>query len=231
LPSAQYPNNMFSWLVHGPFDLTGASEAWVDLTFRNVSQQDLDKLFWGVSTNGSTYWGYSISGTWTNGPLNNGHHLTRLDLSNVPTLGDLRGEPEVWLAFVFSSNSSTTAQGPFVDDVDVVVERTLAPPSNALYLPLIDVAVTAKTNLYVKNLTGGTITNYTVKNPKLNGAPMPNIVCSNIPAGATMFDCNATFDTGTYQVTTTNTCTPPTTSGSVTFNAGDDVREIRCLGN
>ncbi len=41
----------------------------------------------------------------------------------------MRGESTVWLAFIFDSDYSITAQGPFIDDVSVAVE------TNAVYLP------------------------------------------------------------------------------------------------
>lgn len=227
-----YANNMKSWMIHGPFSLEGASEAWIDFYYRNESELDRDKLFWGASIDGSTFYGISQSGSYTEGPFGNGYNLMRFYLSNVYTLGDLRGEPEVWLAFIFQSNETFTFQGPFIDDVCVAVERpTSAPPANPVFLPIIFQSAKAKTNLFITNQTGGVIDYYKVFNPKLNGAPIPDIVCSNIPAGAVKFDCHATFDTDTYRAESKNTCNPPITSGQVAFQAGDDVRKIFCYGN
>lgn len=42
---------------------------------------------------------------------------TTFDLSDVATLGDLRGEPEVWIAFLLQSNGSVTDAGVFLDEV------------------------------------------------------------------------------------------------------------------
>lgn len=232
-----YANNMISWMIHGPFSLADASEAWVDFYFRNQSEVGYDFLFWGASSDGFTFYGPpGNTGTYVQGPHDNGYNLMRLNLSNVPDLGDLRGQPTVWLAFIFESDSSNIIggppfQGPFIDDVSVVVERTAF---NELFLPIvfkIPQPTIPKTNLFINNQTGGVITNYKVLNPKLNGVSIPDIICANIPAGATRFDCHATFDTGTYGVSSTNTCNPPTTTGQVTFNPGDDVRLIRCLSN
>ncbi len=232
-----YANDMNSWLIHGPFSLAGASEAWVDFYFRNQSEPGYDFLFWGASSNGFDFYGPpGNTGTYVQGPHNNGYNLMRLNLGNVPGLGDLRGQPTVWLAFIFESDSSNIIggppfQGPFIDDVSVVVERTSV---TGVFLPIVlkgPESTIPKTNLFINNQTGGVITNYKVLNPKLNGAPIPDIICANIPAGATRFDCHATFDTGPYQVSSTNTCNPPTTTGQVTFKPGDDVRLIRCLSN
>lgn len=227
---ANYANNMKSWIVHGPFSLAGASEAWVDFYFRNQSEPNFDFLFWGASTNGIQFFGPNgLSGNYTSGPQGNGYNLMRFNLSNVFTLGDLRGKPAVWLTFIFESDNDTTDKGPFIDDVSVVVERAV---SGTVYLPVVIKSpppTIPKTNLFINNQTGKLIFSYRVFNPKLNGAPIPDIVCTNIPAGATNFNCNATFDSGTYKVSSTNQCNPSTTSGQVTFKPGNDVRLVRCV--
>ncbi|MCL4302244.1 MAG: hypothetical protein KJ077_41535 [Anaerolineae bacterium] len=225
-----YANNMKSWIVHGPFSLVGASEAWVDFYYRNQSEENFDFLLWGASVNGSNFFGPGgVSGTQINGPQGNGYNLMRLNLSNVFTLGDLRGQPAVWLVFIFQSDATNTNKGPFIDDVSVVVERAI---SGLVYLPVViknPPPTTIKTSLFINNRTGGVVASYRVFSPKLNGAPIPDVICTNIPAGATSFNCNAIFDTGTYKVSSTNTCNPPTTSGQVTFKPGNDVRVVRCI--
>ncbi|MBE7553020.1 MAG: hypothetical protein HS126_18260 [Anaerolineales bacterium] len=226
---ANYANNMQSWIVHGPFNLTGASEAWVDFYVRSQIQPG-DFLYWTASINGFNFFGPNpINGNYTSGPQGNGYNLLRFNLNNVFTLGDLRGKPAVWLAFIFESNATGTDKGPFIDDVSVVVEKAI---TGLVYLPVVIKSpppTTPKTNLFITNQTGGVITSYRVFSPRLNGAPIPDIVCTNIPTGATNFNCNATFDAGTYKVSSTNTCNPPTTSGQVTFKPGNDVRLVRCI--
>ena len=132
-----YANNMDSWLVHGPLDLTGASEAWVDFFFRNESQLGPDTFAWMASTNGIDFSGFEISGDLTAGPHNNGYNLMRFDLSSVPFVGDLRGEPEVWLAFAFQSDGSITGQGPFLDDVSVTIEIEESEVIPKTFLPML----------------------------------------------------------------------------------------------
>ena len=124
-----YPNDMISFLIHGPFDLTGASEAWVDFNFRNMSEPSYDFFCWGASVNGYQFYGPACnSGAYIFGPHRNGYNLMRFNLANVNTLGDLRGAPDVWLAFIFASDYSYGYQGPFLDDVRVAVERPGASP-------------------------------------------------------------------------------------------------------
>lgn len=215
-----YPNNAESWLLHGPFNLTGASRAWVDFYFRNRSELVYDKLAWVVSVDGSRFYGQAISGTQEGGPYGNGYNLMRFDLSDVYMLGDVRGQPQVWLAFVFESDSSITSVGPFLDDVRVVVERQ----SSRLLIPLLvsgpREAPLLRTRLYVQNSTDGVVSNYIVY-----GTPEGNIACSNIPEDQTVF-CGE-FTPGTYRVRVTTTeC--GSKSGEVYFPAGDVTRVVRC---
>jgi hypothetical protein len=216
----RYPDNARSWLLHGPFSLTSASEAWVDFYFRNESETGWDYFIWMVSKEGSNFSGFGLSGDYTSGPFGNGYNLMRFDLSDVPTLGDLRGEPEVWLAFVFQSDTSFTYQGPFIDDVSVVVERSI---SNQAFLPIIFKAPPVPTtNLFIKNETTGNVS-YTVRN-----TPQGNITCNNIAAGTTSF-CGS-FDSGTYEVSVSSAqC--GTNSGEVNFAPGDVTRVVRCVSS
>ena len=216
-----YPNDAQSWLLHGPFNLTGASRAWVDFYFRNHSELVYDKLAWAASVDGSHFYGYAISGTQDGGPFGNGYNLMRMDLSSVYQLGDVRGRSQVWLAFVFKSDSSVTDAGPFLDDVRIVVERQ----SSRLLMPLLvlgrpEVPV-LRTRLYVQNSTDGLVTNYIVYN-----TPEGDIACRNIPEDQTVL-CGE-FTPGTYRVRVTTTeC--GSSSGEVYFPAGDVTRVVRCV--
>jgi hypothetical protein len=213
----QYPNNAWTWLLHGPLNLSGASEAWIDFYFRNDSELFVDEFFSGVSIDGIQYYGTGFTGDFTSGPHTNGYNLWRLDLKDVPPLGDLRGQSNVWLAFVFESDFSITGQGPFVDDVSVVVER---PAGSKTLLPLVlKPPAQPTTNLSIKNETTDSVS-YTVK------IPQGNVTCSGIPAGATR-PCG-TFASGTYPVTVTSQeC--GTNSGEVYFAPGPVTRVVRCV--
>lgn len=107
-----YPGNVASAMVYGPFSLTDAGAA--QLTFRlwldNASASDhADYL---ASVDGWDFWGYSAvsgSGTWVE---------KLLDLRAVPWLGDLTGEPEVWIALVFASDTfGSRPEGAYVDNI------------------------------------------------------------------------------------------------------------------
>ncbi|HXV43124.1 MAG TPA: choice-of-anchor J domain-containing protein, partial [Anaerolineae bacterium] len=108
-----YPNNIDSWLIYGPFSLSDAKSASFDFFFRMVSEAGFDQLFWGYSTNGTNYFGQFASGTHTSGLFNNGYNFASLDLSH------LAGQPQVWIAITFDSDSSVTFQGPFIDAISL----------------------------------------------------------------------------------------------------------------
>jgi PKD repeat protein len=109
-----YPNDMDSWMVAGPFSLEDAIAAEFNFSLWFDTQPDLDDFIaWMVSTDGSSFTGYRFSagdsgGTWWD--------VTQ-DLANDPWLANYCGEDEVWIAFWFYSNSDTTAEGAYVDDV------------------------------------------------------------------------------------------------------------------
>lgn len=109
---SDYPTYVVAWLSYGPFSLADASDA--ELTFQLWldSELDYDELFWGASIDGNEFWGYLMSG-------DTGGWLARtLDLTDVPTLGDLTGSSQVWIAFVFISDLSITEpEGAYVDDI------------------------------------------------------------------------------------------------------------------
>jgi hypothetical protein len=66
-------------------------------------------FFNGLSTSGN-------SGGWVS---------ERLDLANVPTLGNLLGRHQVWIAFIFESNDiATYPEGVYVDNM--VLRKCLA---------------------------------------------------------------------------------------------------------
>ncbi len=106
-----YPNNLESWLAYGPFSLEDATAA--ELTFRAwmQSEKDHDWFYWLASIDGEHFYGMMSSGG------TNGWVTETVDLSHVYTIGDLRGQPEVWIAFLFESDAANNAPGVFVDDV------------------------------------------------------------------------------------------------------------------
>ncbi len=121
-----YPNNAKSWLMYGPFDLSSHSDAELQFYYWNQSEAGYDYFRWTASTNGTNFYGTSVSGD------SGGWQYVNFDLTNVPTLGDVTGDSSVWIAFIFNSDNSFTDDGAFVDDI------TLRAYEGAkVYLPLV----------------------------------------------------------------------------------------------
>ena len=109
---ANYPNDAMSWMVYGPFSLADATAA--DLSFKLWinSESDYDFLCRYASLNGTDFYGTCTSGS-SSDWIDRG-----LDLTSVYQLGDLTGESNVWIGFLFMSDSSVTySEGAFVDNV------------------------------------------------------------------------------------------------------------------
>nr|NQU90421.1 hypothetical protein [Bacteroidota bacterium] len=109
-----YPNNMNSWMVYGSFSLAdyGISDADFSFEFKLACEEDYDQFFVGASIDGSNYYGVSWDGFH--------EEIYDFDLTDVYQLGNLIGEPEVWIAFVFQSDGSYgEIEGAQVDDVTI----------------------------------------------------------------------------------------------------------------
>ncbi len=109
---SHYPHNANGWMVYGPFDLQDVIAGELKFKLWLYTELQNDTVFYGASTNGTNFYGYAVSGNtqgWVDESLN---------LANVPTLGNLLGRSQVWVALVFASNGSTAyAEGGYVDDV------------------------------------------------------------------------------------------------------------------
>ena len=118
-PPGPYPDNANAWMVHGPFSLVGAQDARVDLQAWVDTEFDHDQLAILASINGTNFYGNVWSGDWASVSGGTGWMNIAFDLKRVYTLGDLRGQPNVWVAVVFVSDGSIGDEGVYVDDVVV----------------------------------------------------------------------------------------------------------------
>lgn len=104
--SSNYPNDVDTWMIYGPFSLAGATAADLTFRYRLNTEAGYDDFFWGASTNGSNFFGTVISGSvsgWVQGTLNLGSYL---------------GQSQVWVGFNFYSDGSITyPTGVMVDDI------------------------------------------------------------------------------------------------------------------
>lgn len=108
-----YANNMRSWTIYGPFDLTNSVDAEMLFYYWNQSESGYDYFSWMASANGTNFYGYKVSGD------SGGWSYVNFDLTAVPTLGNLVGDSSVWIAFTFNTDGSVTDDGAFVDDVTI----------------------------------------------------------------------------------------------------------------
>jgi hypothetical protein len=108
-----YTNNVSSWMVYGPFSLADATAA--DLKFKLwLNSEPRFDGFWGTaSINGANFYGTPISGT------TGGSWVDQVvDLTNVPVLGNLVGQSNVWVGLIFASDLSITyPEGAYVDNI------------------------------------------------------------------------------------------------------------------
>ncbi|MBN1483351.1 MAG: carboxypeptidase regulatory-like domain-containing protein [Chloroflexia bacterium] len=109
---SHYPNGVVSWMLYGPFSLADASAA--EMTFqhwRQIEDEPSDYACWLASVDGQYFYGYCPSGhtDWAEG---------RLDLADVPVLGNLLGRPQVWVGFYFVSDAQDNSpEGFYLDDI------------------------------------------------------------------------------------------------------------------
>lgn len=110
---SNYPDEAYSWLYYGPFDLEDAIAG--ELVFKLWLYSELydDYVAYVASVDGVHFpGGYEVSGN------TQGWDKVTLNLADVPNLGNLLGESQVWVAIIFRSNGSVNyAEGVYVDDV------------------------------------------------------------------------------------------------------------------
>jgi hypothetical protein len=118
-----YPDDMKAWMIWGPFDLSDAADAELLFYYWLDTEEGYDFLGIMASTNGTNFYGVNTSG-------NSGGWAGQeeFDLTDVYTLGDLTGEPHVWIAFIFTSDVSNASTGAFLDDIVVRKEVTNTAP-------------------------------------------------------------------------------------------------------
>ena len=109
---SNYPNYAKSWMIYGPFSLEDATAAEVNFKLWLYSESGYDNFLIVASINGTNFSGFSTSGN------SNGWSEYTFDLTDVPSLGNLTGESQVWIAFIFVSDESDNyAEGAYVDTV------------------------------------------------------------------------------------------------------------------
>ncbi|MFI5142556.1 MAG: protease pro-enzyme activation domain-containing protein, partial [Thermoanaerobaculales bacterium] len=114
-PGGNYLPNEGTFAVYGPFSLGGATAASLDFDLWLNSELNYDFVYWMISVDGSNFYGASLSGStggWTHEKLNFS------DVTQITAVG----APNVWVALIFTSDSSTEFEGAYVDNV--VIQKT-----------------------------------------------------------------------------------------------------------
>lgn len=115
-----YVNDMESWMVAGPFDLSSYELAALSFDAWLATESNWDWLWVGASTDGTNFdligWSGDSSG-WASGLEAN-----LADLYDDGTV-DFTGASQVWIAFVFESDSDTTGEGAYVDNVSLTADE------------------------------------------------------------------------------------------------------------
>jgi len=112
-PPGPYANSMMAWLVAGPFDLSTVTSASLQYKLYVNSELNHDWISAEVSVDGDAFYGWGTSGN------SQGWIDKSRDLTAVPTLGNVCGRSQVWIAFTFESDSSITGEGAYVDEVSI----------------------------------------------------------------------------------------------------------------
>jgi hypothetical protein len=84
---ANVPVNTNSWVIAGPFDLSGATSGELKFDYWLETEADYDNFKWLASTNGTDFGGFRISAD------TNGFQTRTQDLSDWGSAGNLLGEP------------------------------------------------------------------------------------------------------------------------------------------
>jgi hypothetical protein len=112
-PPENYPNDMASSMVFGPFDLSDAALAELNYYYWLKSGDANDRLWCLASLDGTHFYGQYRSGD------SEGWQYMSFKLNTVFALQDITGQTKVWIAFRFISDSSGGDIGAFVDDVQL----------------------------------------------------------------------------------------------------------------
>ncbi len=120
---ATYDYNTDSWLEYAPWITCAYQAPGAELDFyaRVDSETDYDFFYYLVSVDGVNYYGYSLSGDYSDA-----WYLFSKDLRSWTTLGDLTAYPQFALAFVFQSDDVyNVGFGARIDNISLVTTSTV----------------------------------------------------------------------------------------------------------
>jgi formylglycine-generating enzyme required for sulfatase activity len=112
-----YVANMQTWLYYGPFSLADATDAQMEFDLWLAAEVNHDLVEWTISVDDTTYYGPQRSAS-TSGF----EHIT-FDFKDITEITAI-GKSQVWVAFIFKSDSSQQSEGAYIDNV--VIKKTVA---------------------------------------------------------------------------------------------------------
>jgi len=163
-PGGNVPANTQSWMVAGPFDLSGASQGELAFDLWLETEPSFDFFYAAASLDGSNFNALGIDQD------TNGWQRLTFDLANWGSLGDLTGESAVWIAFLYESDFSVTFEGAYVDNVSMTVDDNTGGGDLDLVINQIDAGACPRIEAIVSVLdgqgnpvTGLTESNFTIQ--------------------------------------------------------------------
>jgi len=191
---------MNSYIFTSPaIDLTGVTAATFEYQLWLDSELDHDQLQVLVSTDGTNFYGegwWGSSGGWM---------TDSMDLTAVPTLGNVCGQSAVYLAFFFVSDASTTAEGAYVDEVRVYAPQA---PTITSFMPTSGPVGTTVT-LTGTSFTGATAVTFNGVAAAIFTVVSATEMTAKVPVGATSGAIAVTTPAGTGTSATSFTVTLP----------------------
>jgi hypothetical protein len=113
-PATNYPPNMNTWAVCGPYDARNQQNFMVKLKLWMTIPEVFDDFFVGVSTDANVVSGTTFRGKKWSGPV------TKDDWETISVyFPDAANTATVWVGIRFLSDYSVQAEGPWVDDLQV----------------------------------------------------------------------------------------------------------------
>lgn len=108
-----YPDNIETWMVYGPFDLSQVTDGVMSLKIWSDDEYGYDEMGWGVSLDNDMFYGRIFTGD------SNGWVADAIDLKNVYSIGNVTGYSQVWIGVWFSSDSLDLEyeEGVAIDDL------------------------------------------------------------------------------------------------------------------
>ena len=107
-----YQADMNSWMIYGPVSLADASSAYLSFDYWLSTEPNFDYFGWYASSDGLNFYGQRTSGS------SGGWRRLDFNLAAVPGWGSMLDNGSVWIAFVFTSDSTVSDfDGVFVDNI------------------------------------------------------------------------------------------------------------------